>query len=94
MSPQSLDDLAERFALIIDGLCDAILAQHRPFPALLFRFLLPRRLRLIRQQLAEFAALLRAGKLWTLAPSPVRTASGEALSRSSGPATRNTATWQ
>src|SRR4051794_39011548 len=73
MDPQRLNDLAERFALIIEGLLQAISAPQGRFGGWLF-FLIPNRFRLLGRELAELAALIRSGKLFLLAPPRPRTA--------------------
>jgi hypothetical protein len=77
MNPQPpSNDLAERFALIIDGLCKAVVTPQGPFRAVFFFFMrrrIQKELELIGQQFAHLIELLRAGKL-TPAPdsdSPV-----------------------
>src|SRR3954470_2273525 len=70
MNPQPFTDLAERFALIIEGLCKVISAQRRGFLTRFILHLLPSRSRLLCEQLAELAALIRSGKL--LASAPLR----------------------
>src|SRR5689334_24298884 len=80
MDPQRLTDLAERFALIIEGLVQAISARQDRVGGWLF-FFVPNRFRLLGQELAEFAALIRSGKLFVLGPCAA--ASGETWSPSS-----------